>query len=331
MDNQQNKDVLIGYDDINKESNLRVRKDWRNFKKIILNRDYLIVFIAASILILDLALVHNFSPYLNNKSQQSDMETSATSEEPTKKTDSNTDKNADENNCNVVGINLHGQVVTYIPKEDYNDAGNLKVDEVASESIYFAVKEAEKNENIKAIIVEIDSGGGDPVGGEEMAKVFKNSSKPVVVYIRSVGASAAYWGATGASRIFASPSSQVGSIGVTSSYVDSTKSNQKDGYTFNQLSIGKFKDTMNRNKPLSAEEKALIINDANETYEVFVKTVADNRKLDVKKVKEIANGWAYNGNKALQLGLIDQIGGLDEVNAYLKDSVLNGEEANVCW
>lgn len=207
----------------------------------------------------------------------------------------------------------------------------MEVDEVASESIYFAVKEAELNDKIKAIIVEIDSGGGDPVGGEEIAKIFKSSSKPVIVYIRSLGASAAYWGATGAIRIFASPSSQVGSIGVTSSYVDSIKSNQKDGYTFNQLSVGKFKDTMNRNKPLSAEEKSLIINDANEVYEIFVKTVADNRKMDINKVREIANGWAYSGNKALQLGLIDQIGGLDEVNAYLKDSALDGEEANVCW
>jgi signal peptide peptidase SppA len=327
MNNQEN---ISGDEDINKESNLRVRKDWHNFKKVIFNRDYLIVFIAVSALIIDLVIINNFAPYFKDK-----LETNKNNHSKINIVDNNkeSDKNASstDDNCNVMGINLHGDLITYIPKSDYSDTGNLKVDETASESIYFAVKSAEKNDKIKAIILEVDSTGGDPVAAEEIERVLKISSKPVIAYIRRDGDSAAYWSATAAERIFASPSSAVGSIGVTSSYLDNVKANQKNGYTFNDLATGKFKNTMNGNKPLTAEEKALIMKDLNETYDLFIKTVAENRKLDVNKVKAIANGWAYTGTEALSMGLIDELGGLDEVNAYLKNNVLNGAEANVCW
>jgi len=326
MNNQENVSEDEG---INKESNLRVRQDWHNFKKIIFNRDYLIVFIAVSTLIIDLVILNSFVPNFKNKPETKNNDSKINIVDNNKELDKSASSTDD--NCNVLGINLHGDLITYIPKSDYSDTGNLKVDETASESIYFAVKSAEKNEKIKAIILEVDSTGGDPVAAEEIERVLKSSSKPVVAYIRRNGDSAAYWSATAAKRIFASPSSAVGSIGVTSSYMDNVKANQKNGYTFNDLATGKFKNTMNSNKPLTAEEKALIMKDLNETYDLFIKTVAENRKLDVNKVKAVANGWAYTGTEALSMGLIDELGGLDEVNAYLKNNVLNGAETNVCW
>jgi protease-4 len=318
-------------ENINIESNLRVRQDWQNFKKIILNKNYLIVFIAASVFIIDLIILNNFTPYFKDQFKSNQVNKTETPITQENKIDTGQTASSTESNCNVLGINLHGDLITYIPKTDYNDSGNLKADETASEEVYFAVKNAEKNNKIKAIVLEIDSTGGDPVAGEEIAKVLKSSSKPVVAYIRAVGASAAYWAATGASRIFASESSAVGSIGVTYSYVDSVKANQKDGYTFNDLSTGKFKSIMNRNKPLTTEEKALVMNDLYKTHDLFVKTVAENRKLDINKVKELANGWAYNGADSLSYGLIDELGGLDEVNAYLKKNVLNNEDSSICW
>lgn len=239
--------------------------------------------------------------------------------------------NRSNSSCNVQGINLHGDIITYIPNTDYNDAGNLIEDEISSENVYFAVKDAETRDNVKAIIVEIDSSGGLPVAAEEIEKVLKSSSKPVIAYIRSIGASAAYWSATGASRIFASPSSQVGSIAVNASYLDNVKSNEQDGFNFNDLTTGKYKNTMNSNKALTDEERKLIMRDLLMTHDLFVKTVSENRKLDINKVKELANGWAYNGSEALSMGLVDELGGLDEVKNYLKINVLNGEEANVCW
>jgi len=327
-----NKDIN-NFNDDNKEGNLRVRKDWQNLKKIILNRDYLIVFIAVSVLIFDFAMINIYSSYLREGSGASTAINTATPvvEELVKEPDQSVNDSANADSCNVAGINLHGDLITYYPRSDYSDSGDLNVDEVSSEEIYFAVKGIEKKENIKAIIVEIDSPGGQPVAAEELEKVFKSSSKPVIVYIRSMGVSAAYWAATGADRIFALPSSQVGSIAVNSSYMDATKNNQKEGYTFNDLTSGKFKNTMNSNKPLTDEERALVMKDLNITHDLFVKTVAENRKLDINKVKEIANGWAYTGSEALSLGLVDELGGLAEVSVYLKNNVLNGEDPEICW
>lgn len=107
--------------------------------------------------------------------------------------------------------------------------------------------------------------------------------------------------------------------------------NQQDGYTFNDLTTGKFKNIMNQNKPLTEEEKALVMKDLFKTHDLFVKTVAENRKLEINKVKGLANGWAYNGTDSLNYGLIDELGGLEEVSEYLKNNVLNGSEINICW
>src|SRR3989344_1076548 len=155
--------------------------------------------------------------------------------------------------CNVLGINLHGQLVTYIPI-DMSDSLLKDTDLVSSDTVLYYIKQSKEDEKIKAILVEIDSPGGTPVAGEEIANALKSSSKPTVVFIRQTGLSAAYWAATGAGRIFASKNSDVGSIGVTTSYLDNVNKNQKEGLNFVQLSTGKYKDTGNPDKLLSQEE-----------------------------------------------------------------------------
>lgn len=314
--------------------NAQVRKDWQNLKKIIFNRNYLIGFIAISVLIIDLIIIDHFSPYLREKTGQyftsgvaDDNEDDVVPEE-----DSLSDEDgAEEKTCNVKGINLYGDLVTYIPAHHYNDFGELEEDETSSENIYFAVKNAEKDDNIKAIIIEVDSGGGDSVAGEEISRVIEKSTKPVIAYIRSVGASAAYWAISGADRVYSVKTSSVGSIGVNYSYVDFSKSGEEDGATFNELSSAKFKNIMSPYKELTKEERELIMDDLQKTHDIFIKTVAKNRSLDIEKVKELANGWAYNGDDSLKLGLIDDFGGLDEAKDYLKANVLNNEEVEICW
>ncbi len=305
----------------------------QKLKSNLRNPLFLISFIAFSVLIIDVLVIYALltTPQTTEKEDSSSAVSSSTNEESGTSQNNTNSSEQDESKCNVIGINMHGHLMTYIPKEDYNDSGDLKVDDVSSESIYFTVKDAQDKDNIKAIIVEIDSGGGDPTAAEELVKSFKSSSKPVIAYIRGMGASAAYWSATGASRIFALPSSQVGSIAVNSSYLDNVKYNQKNGYTFNELTSGKFKNILSNDKPLTEEERALIMKDVYATHEEFIKAVAENRKLDIGKVKEIANGWAYTGRDALKLGLIDEIGGLDEVSNYLKTNILDDQEANICW
>jgi len=207
--------------------------------------------------------------------------------------------------------------------------GNSLSDQTASENIVYSINEADSDPNIKAIILEIDSYGVSPVAAEEVSNVLKNAKKPTAVLIREGGISAAYWAATGADKIFASKNSDVGSISVTMSYLDNVRQNQKEGFTFNQLSSGKFKDTGDPNKTLSTEEIKLLMRDVTIIHQNFIKAVAENRNLDIKKVEDLADGSTMLGEMALENGLIDQIGGLFEVKEYLKEKI--GEEAEICW
>ncbi len=230
--------------------------------------------------------------------------------------------------CNVAGINLHGGLLTYIPNHAEGDS-YFDYDTVSSEDITWLLDLAEGDSYIKAIILEVDSGGGLPVAGEEVAEALKNSQKPVVGVIRQVGASASYWAVSGADKIFASENSDVGGIGVTMTYLNNLEKNKKDGYSLVELSAGKYKDSGSPDKPLTEEERNLFLRDINIVYENFTQAISINRNLPIENVKSLADGSTVLGAKALELGLIDQIGGLPEAEKYLSEII--GEEVVSCW
>ena len=231
-------------------------------------------------------------------------------------------------NCSVVGINLHGMLLTYIPPKNENDTFE-NTDVVASEEVSYLIKQADEDDSVKAIVLEVDSSGGLPVAGEEIANALKNSSKPTVGFIRSSGLSAAYWAVSGADHIFASKNSDVGSIGVTLSYLDNVGKNQKDGNAYMQLSSGKYKDAGNPDKPLTEEERQLFLRDIKIMHENFVAEVAANRDIPVADIQKIADGSSVLGDQAKTLHLIDDIGGLPEVEKYLESVI--GEKPEICW
>lgn len=233
-----------------------------------------------------------------------------------------------EDNCNVTGINIHGTIMTYIPEHAESDT-SFDYDTVASENIIWSIQNANEDPNIKAIVIEIDSTGGYPVAGEEIANAIKNSEKPVLGFIRQSGLSGAYWAVSNADRIWASRNSDVGSIGVTMSYLNNVESNKKEGYTFEKLSSGKFKDSGNPDVALTKEEKDLFMRDVNITYQNFMEAISINRNIPLEEVKKFADGSSVLGDKAKELGLIDEIGGINEVENYLKEQL--GEKPEICW
>lgn len=230
--------------------------------------------------------------------------------------------------CNVLKIKLQGNLLSYIPYESRNESGGTVIDAASSENIVAAIEYADKDESVKAIILEIDSMGGYPTAAEEVANALKRTKKITVALIRLSGNSAAYWSATGADIIYASANSDTGSIGLTNSYVDNSKKNEKEGLTYNQISTGRFKDMFSSDKPLTREERELIERDLKITHENFVKAVAENRKLEIEKVRLLSDGSSMLGQMALDNGLIDKIGGINEVKEYLKDKI--GEDIEIC-
>ncbi len=242
--------------------------------------------------------------------------------------DSSDSSSIEDENCNVRGINLHGMLVTYIP-EDSGDGLFSDTDLSASESITWAINDANQDDKIKAILIEVDSGGGLPVAGEEVANAIKASKKPTVAFIRQTGASAAYWAISSADKIFASANSDVGSIGVTSSYLAETDKNKKEGYEYISLSSGKYKDTGNPEKPITQDDKDIIMRDLKIVFQNFIKVVSENRNIPIEKVEALADGSTVLGSQAKIDGLVDEIGGRPEAENYIEQQI--DEEPQVCW
>jgi protease-4 len=242
---------------------------------------------------------------------------------------SDTGESSEPEDCNVYGINLHGFIATYHGNDAYNDQGKLALDQTSADEVVWAMKEAQDKDNIKALAIEIDSTGGYVEAGEEMMLAFKQSKKPVVAFIRNRGLSAAYLAATGAGTIFASKLSDVGGIGVTASYLQETEKNKKAGLTYIDLSSGIYKDSGNPIRPLSDNEKQLFMRDIKISYDYFVSLVAQNRNIDIEKVKKLADGSSVMGEQALKDGLIDKIGLFPDVKNFLTEKI--GTEAVICW
>lgn len=231
----------------------------------------------------------------------------------------------EEQSCNVMGFNIHGEIVTYVPLEDRSDEGQILSDTVSSEDVVAAIEAAEADPTIKGFLFDIDSPGGSPVAGEEIATAIKALSKPSVAVIRQSGLSAAYWAASATDYIIASANSDVGSIGVTMSYV---RNEVTPGY-YVQLSSGALKDAGDPDKPLTSQEREVFMRDLQMIHQHFIQAISDNRHLSIPHVTELADGSSMLGILAKDAGLVDAIGGWVEGKKYLADRI--GEDITVCW
>jgi len=219
---------------------------------------------------------------------------------------------------NVAVIKIHGNIVTYGTMIIDFENENIYEDITSSETVVGYINKIKNDDYIEAIIVEIDSYGGSPVASEEIANALKSAGKTTVAVIREGGVSGAYLIATGADKIYASKMSDVGSIGITMSYLDYSQQNRKDGITYQQLSAGKFKDTGDPDKTLTAEEKALLMRDIKKLHTIFIEAVAKNRNLDIETIEKLADGSSMLGQDAKANGLIDEIGNIEDAENWLK-------------
>src|SRR3989344_948644 len=230
-----------------------------------------------------------------------------------------------EDSCNVLVLSANGILSTYIPEQTTDDWSDVSSSEYITDGILLA----QDDPDIKAVLLSIESSGGYGVAGEEIANALKRLDKPSVAVIRGVGASAAYWAATGADKIYASKISDVGSIAITASYLDETNKIAKEGYQYTELSSAKYKDLGDIGRPLTAEERAIVLSDLRKAHDVFVQAVATNRNLEKSEVEKLANGLTYIGTDALSYGLIDEIGDIASATKYLEEQIR--EKVELCW
>ncbi len=187
-----------------------------------------------------------------------------------------------------------------------------------SQSIVDLIEKADKSSKIKAILLEIDSGGGAPVASDEIAQAVKSANKTIIAVIREKGASGAYWIASAADKIYANRMSMTGSIGVRASSIGIAGLMQDYNVTYRRLVSGQFKDTGTPFKKMTLAEKAKYQKLIDDLHEIFIKDVAENRGMKYDQVKKLADGFVILGQKAKEVGLIDEIGNKKVALKYLE-------------
>jgi len=199
------------------------------------------------------------------------------------------------------------------------DLGPFAAEGVADSTVIVEkIGQAASDPAITAIVLEINSPGGSPVASDEIGTALKKTNKTTVAVIREVGASGGYWVASATDHIVANRMSITGSIGVIGSDLDFSGFLTDHNITYRRLVAGKYKDTGSPLRPTTPEEQALMQSTINAIYEIFIDEIAANRKLPPSKVRELATGYVYLGVEAKRLGLIDELGGMDEALTYIE-------------
>ena len=214
--------------------------------------------------------------------------------------------------CNIAVLPIEGTILPFHGLVGYELV-------VTPEMIESFMNGVEEEKNIDAVLIEINSPGGTPVASERIAERFRSSSLPVVGLVGDVAASGGYMVAAATDYLIASPMSDVGSIGVTMSYVEESKKNEEEGLTYVQLTTGKFKDIGNPNRPITDEERELLQADLDIIHNQFVNIVAKYRELEVSEVEALADGSSMPGLRAVEAGLVDSLGGRAEAKAVFAD------------
>lgn len=197
-------------------------------------------------------------------------------------------------------------------------SGFISAAAASSTQIIEMIEKADEDSSIKGIIFEIDSPGGMVVPTDEISLAIKRLNKTTVAWIRSAGASGAYWVAAATDRIFAHRMSATGSIGVIGSYLQFSGLLDKYNVTYERLVSGKYKDMGSPYKNMTQEEREIFQNLIDKMRHFFIEEIAAERNMSYDDVEKLATGQIYLGYEAKELGLIDEIGGKEEVKEYLK-------------
>jgi len=211
--------------------------------------------------------------------------------------------------ANVALIKLEGMIVTSAEGFDGN---------AVAEDIIELLDNAQQDEAMKAVVLEINSPGGTPVASEAIARKVRETDKPVIAVIKDMGTSGAYWVASAADMILASRLSVTGSIGVIGSYVDFSGLMTRYNVTYNRIVSGAYKDTGSPFKTLTADEKQLFGNMVSEMHRIFIDEVANNRQMSRENVSKLATGFVFLGDEAVRNGLIDRIGDVEDAYDILE-------------
>lgn len=205
---------------------------------------------------------------------------------------------------------------------------------ISSEKFAKEIRKARKDENIKAIVLRVNSPGGSILASDviwrEMAEAKK--AKPVIVSMGEVAASGGYYIAAPADTIVAQPNTITGSIGIFGILFNVQELvNDKLGVTTDVVSTGEFSDFGNMARPLTEVERTIIQSSVEDGYETFISRVAEGRGMHPDSVRKVASGRVWTGTQAKARGLVDVLGGLDTAIGIAAAKIKAGEDYRVVY
>jgi protease-4 len=199
---------------------------------------------------------------------------------------------------------------------------SLTMDVTGSRTVSRLLRRAAQDAQIRALVVYVDSPGGSAAAAQEIFEAiqrFKNrTGRPVVAAMGDVAASGGYYVAAAADKIYALPSTLTGSIGAIWQSVNMEKLLAQLGIRAETLKAGRFKDTGSLFRPMTPQERELLQQLLNDVHEQFIADVAKGRRLPVAKVRAVADGRILTGRMALKVGLVDELGALDDAIQFAR-------------
>ncbi|MBP2667691.1 MAG: sppA [Firmicutes bacterium] len=207
--------------------------------------------------------------------------------------------------------------------------GGLFGDGGGTDSVIRQIQSARDDASIKAVVIRINSPGGSAPASQEVGEELKKlraTGKVVVASMGDIAASGGYWIAALCDKIYANPGTITGSIGVYIPYANWEELFKKIGVHGEKIKSGPHKDMLSPERPMTETERVILQDMVDDLYDQFVAVVVEGRKMDPEKVRQLADGRIYTGRKAKSLGLVDEMGTMeDAVNAAAKMAGISGK------
>jgi protease IV len=210
----------------------------------------------------------------------------------------------------------------------------LNGDVAGSTRLVKAIRAARADDDVRAIIVRIDSPGGSSVASDVIWRELaltrdEKPSRPLVASMSDLAASGGYYVAMAAPTIVAQPATLTGSIGIFGGKIITGGAFDKVGANIEAITIGRNAGLESPDRPFSDTERAKLQEHIRTFYQSFVRKVAESRKLPVERVEQVASGRVWTGVQARQHGLVDALGGLDRAIALAKERAGIGADTEV--
>ncbi|AWB11070.1 signal peptide peptidase A [Thermodesulfobium acidiphilum] len=200
---------------------------------------------------------------------------------------------------------------------------NGTINNQTSESVSSAIRKAKQDPNIRGILLRVNSPGGSVGASQEIFETLMNykesTGRPIIVSMGDVAASGGYYVSIAGDKIFALPSTLTGSIGVISNILDIHDLMKKIGVKEETLKTGEYKDTGSIFRSLTPQDKEYLMGLIGDAYGQFLYDVSTRRNIPIDKLRTIADGRVFSGAKAKSLGLIDELGTLNDTIDYMKN------------